>query len=208
MNKNLKNLLLTPFNILYRISPTLTLRILFRLKLKSKLDLKNPKTFNEKLQWIKLNYKNQQLCELVDKYVVRDFVRSKAPELLTRLYWNGYDANEIPWDELPDRFVLKVTHGSGYNIVCMDKNKLNKKKCILQLNKWLNEKFIQCYGEWFYGVVPPRIIVEEFLDAGGGRVPCDYKILCFSGKPKYVIVDTDRFSGHKRNVYDLDWNFQ
>ena len=87
-------------------------------------------------------------------------------------------------------------------------NKLNKKKCILQLNKWLNEKFIQCYGEWFYGVVPPRIIVEEFLDAGGGRVPCDYKILCFSGKPKYVIVDTDRFSGHKRNVYDLDWNFQ
>ncbi len=207
MNK-VKKLLLMPFDILYRVSPEATLKFLFKLKTGRKLNLANPLTFNEKLQWIKLYYKNPMLVKLVDKYTVREFVGSKAPELLTHLYWNGFDANEIPWDELPDRFVLKVTHGSGYNIICTDKKLLNKKKCVKQLNKWLNEKYLRCYGEWFYGVERPRIIIEEFLDAGNGTVPCDYKFLCFSGEPRYVIVDTDRFSGHKRNVYDLEWNFQ
>ena len=208
MKNSVKNIILFPFNVLYRISPKATLKLLFRLKVGYKLNLDNPKTFNQKLQWLKLNYKNPLLPKLVDKYTVREHIANIAPVLLTKLYWNGFDAKDIPWDELPDKFVIKVTHGSGYNIICKDKNKLDKKACEKKLNKWLKEKFLRCYGEWFYGVEKPRIIVEEFLDNGTDQPPEDYKIFCFNGKPEYVIVDTDRFIGHKRNVYDLDWNFK
>lgn len=208
MNNNVKNLILSPLNLLYRVSPTATLKILFRLKNGYKLNLKKPTTYNEKLQWVKVNYKNPIITKLVDKYTVRNFIHEKAPELLTQLYWNGFDANEIPWDELPDKFVIKVTHGSGFNIICKDKSKLNKEECVNILNKWLKVKFLRCYGEWFYGVERPRIIIEEFLDCGTGKEPEDYKIFCFDGVPKFVIVDTDRFVGHKRNVYDTEWNFR
>lgn len=206
MNPKIKKIVLFPFSVLYRISPKATLKILFRMKNGYKLDLENPKTYNQKLQWVKLNYKNPLLPKLVDKYTVRDYIGEKAPELLTKLYWNGFDAKDIPWDELPDKFVIKVTHGSGYNIICKDKSALDIKACTKKINKWLKEKFLRCYGEWFYGVEKPRIIIEEFLDNGTNKEPEDYKIFCFNGKPKYVIVDTDRFAGHKRNVYDLEWN--
>lgn len=173
-----------------------------------KLNPKNPVTYNEKLQWVKLYYKNPLLPKLVDKYTVREYIEKRAPETLTQLYWNGFDAKDIPWDELPDRFVIKATHGSGFNIICTDKEKLDKQKVIEELNSWLKTKFLKCYGEWFYGAERPRIIIEEYLDNGSGKAPEDYKILCFDGKAKYVIVDTDRFIEHKRNVYDLKWNFR
>lgn len=206
MNTTTKNLILFPLNLLHRISPAATLKILFRLKMGHKLDLKNPKTYNEKLQCVKLNYKHPLLTKLVDKYTVREFVEQINPDLLPKLWWQGFDANEIPWDDLPDRFVLKVTHGSGYNIICTDKSKLDREDCIRKLNKWRKEKFLRCYGEWFYGVEKPRIIVEEFLDAGEGKVPADYKILCFDGQPHYVILNTDRFGDHRQNIYDVNWN--
>lgn len=206
MNTSTKNLILFPLNLLHRVSPAATLKVLFRLKMGRKLDLENPKTYNEKLQWVKLNYHNPLLTKLVDKYTVREFVEQKNPDLLPKLWWHGFDANDIPWDDLPDRFVLKVTHGSGYNIICTDKSKLDREDCIKKLNKWRKEKFLRCYGEWFYGVEKPRIIVEEFLDAGEGKVPADYKILCFDGQPHYVILNTDRFGDHKQNIYDVNWN--
>lgn len=203
-----KSIILFPLNVLYSINKGWALKVLFRLKNGYSLNLKNPKTFNEKLQWVKLNYKHPLLTKLVDKYTVREYVSEKCPETLNTLIWNGFDAKDIPWDKLPDKFVIKVTHGSGFNIICKDKSKLDKELCEKKLNNWLKEKFIKCYGEWFYGVERPRIIVEEFLDSGDGKEPTDYKILCFDGKPKYIIVDTDRFVGHKRNIYDLDWNFK
>ena len=208
MKTSAKNLLLFPLNLLYRISPALTLKIVFRFKTGQKLDLKNPTTYNQKLQWVKLHYKHPLLTKLVDKYTVRDFIAQKAPEILVPLLWQGFDANDIPWDDLPDRFVMKTTHGSTFNIICKDKSKLDREECVKKLNGWLKEKFLRCYGEWFYGVEKPRIIIEEFLDAGDGKEPEDYKIFCFDGKPHFVIVDTDRFIGHKRNAYDLEWNFR
>lgn len=208
MTTKAKNIILCPLNLLYRISPSATLKILFRLKNKYPLNLKNPTTYNEKLQWVKLNYNHPLLTKLVDKYTVREYIEKKAPELLNELLWQGFDANDIPWDFLPDKFVIKTTHGSGFNIICYDKGKLNKEQCVKKLNGWLKEKFLRCYGEWFYGVEKPRIIIEKFLDAGEGQVPEDYKIFCFNGEPHYIIVDTDRFVEHKRNVYDLKWNFK
>ena len=128
--------------------------------------------------------------------------------MLVPLLWEGKNPDDIPWDSLPDRFVIKVTHGSGFNIICKDKAAFDREDAKRKLRTWLRAKFIKCYGEWFYGVEPPRIIIEEFLDCGTGEVPEDYKIMCFSGKPHYINVDTDRYSGHKRNLYNVDWRFR
>ena len=198
MTVSIKNLILTPFNLLYNISPEITLKILFRLKLGYNLNLKDPQTYNEKLQWLKLNYKNPLYTKLSDKYTVREYVARKCPDILNTLYWNGFDPKQIPWDSLPDKFVIKVTHGSGFNIICADKSKLNKKQVERKLSKWLKTKYLKCYGEWFYGLERPRIIIEEFLDSGENKTPIDYKILCFDGQPKFIAVHTNRFSNHKK----------
>lgn len=208
MNPITKSIILSPINLLYDISPETALRLLFRIKHGYSLNLKFPKTYSEKLQWIKLNYKNKLLPKLVDKYAVREYIGEKCPEILVPLLWQGFDANNIPWESLPQKFVIKVTHGSGFNIICNDKSKFDKSDAIIKINKWLKAKFIKCYGEWFYGIEKPRIIIEQFLENGTGNVPEDYKIMCFSGMPEYIIVDTDRFSGHKRNVYDVNWNLR
>lgn len=208
MKYGIKRILLFPLNVLYTLSPKTALKILFRLNNGYKLNLDNPITYNEKLQWVKLNYRHPLLTKLVDKYTVREYVSSKCPEILNTLYWDGFDPEKIPWDTLPDKFVIKVTHGSGFNIICTDKSKLDKKQTERKLENWLKTKFLKCYGEWFYGVERPRIIIEKYLESDTGDVPEDYKIFCFNGEPKYIIVDTDRFKGHKRNVYDLNWNFK
>ncbi len=206
MNKRLKNIILLPFNILYKINPKLELKLLFRLKMGYRLDLENPKTFNEKLQWIKLYDKNEDKPRCADKYTVRKYIEDKGcSELLNKLIWHGDNPEDIPFDELPDRFVIKVTHGQGMNIICKNKDGLDRKKTIKILKKWMKTKYLPCYGEWFYGVIPPSIIVEEFLSEGG-EVPKDYKIFCFHGEPKLIDIHLDRFTGHKRNIYDLNWN--
>ncbi len=207
MNKRVKNFILTPMNLLYRINPELNLKILYRLRTHRKLNLENPKTYSEKLQWMKLNYKNKLLPICADKYEVRQFVKECGCEnILTKLLWEGYNPNDIPFKDLPQQFVIKVTHGSGTVIICKDKNRLNIPKTIRALKLRLKEKYLPCYGEWFYGVIRPRIVIEEFLDDGKGYSPVDYKIYCFHGKPKYIIAHVDRFTNHRSNIYDLEWN--
>lgn len=207
MKYELKNLLLTPVNLLYKLSPEAAIKTIFFIKHGYRLNLKNPVTFNEKLNWIKLYYRHDLMPICVDKYTVRQYVKEcGCGDLLNELYWEGYDPEEIPFDDLPKQFVIKVTHGSGFNIICKDKEKLDRKETVRTLKKWLKTKYLPSYGEWFYGIVKPRVIVEKYLDDEKNYVPNDYKIFCFHGEPKYVVVDTDRFSGHKRNIYDTDWN--
>ena len=206
MNTSIKNIILFPMNCLYKLNPELDLKLLFRLKQGYKLNLSNPKTFNEKIQWIKLYDHDPRMCQCVDKYTVRDYVKQKGcGEILNNLLWQGYDANEIPFDLLPDRFVIKVTHGSTYNIICHDKNRLNRKVVTLKLNRWLKEKFLPCYGEWFYGKVRPRIIIEEYLEQPEKSSLDDYKVYCFNGTPKMIAVHVDRFGNHKSLLYDSKW---
>lgn len=208
MNARLKSILLFPFNILYKIDPELELKVLFRLKMGYRLDLNNAQTFNEKIQWIKLNDKHKDKPRCADKYTVRDYVGEKdCGELLNTLLWHGENPEDIPFDKLPRRFVIKATHGQGMNIICKDKDELDRKKTVKVLKRWLKTKYLPCYGEWFYGIIPPSIIVEEFL-SDDGEVPKDYKIFCFHGEPKLIDVHLDRFTGHKRNLYDLDWNIK
>jgi hypothetical protein len=193
-------------NLLYRINPVLEIKILFFLKNGYRLNLNTPVTFNEKLQWIKFFDKNPRLTTCSDKYAVRDYVKEcGCEEILNHLLWEGNKAEEIPFQSLPNQFVIKVTHGSGFNIICKDKSKLGKKKVIKQLNHWLMEKYIPCYGECFYGIVKPRIIIEDYLGDADGNCPMDYKLLCFHGEPRLIQVHTGRFAEHKMKLYDVQW---
>lgn len=207
MKNSVKNIILTPLNLLYRINPKITLEILFYFKTGYSLNLKNPITYTEKLQWIKLFYKNDLLPKCVDKYEVRQYIRNLGCEdILTKLIWQGYNPNDIPFNDLPQKFVIKVTHGQGFNIICRDKEQINIPQTINKLNRWLKTKYLPCYGEWFYGVVKPRIIIEEYLDDNKNETPIDYKVYCFNGSPKFVIVHLDRFKNHKSILYDIQWN--
>lgn len=207
MNNLAKNIILFPFNRLYRISPKACLKILFRIKQGYKLDLKNPTTYNEKLQWIKLYDKNPLMPICCDKYAVRSYVESKGcGEILNELYWEGFDPEDIPFGELPEKFVVKVTHGSTFNIICTDKDTLDRNQVVEKCKKWLKAKFLPCYGEWFYGVEKPRVIVEKYLDDHTGRLR-DYKVYCFNGLPKYIGVDTGNANGdHFKDIYDVNWH--
>src|SRR5699024_2222235 len=118
MNNITKNLILSPFNLLYKISPEIDLKVLFYLKQHYRLNLKNPKTYNEKLQWIKLYDKNPLMPKCCDKYTVREFVKNQGcGEILNDLIWEGFSPEDIPFDQLPPKYVIKVTHGSTFNII-------------------------------------------------------------------------------------------
>jgi hypothetical protein len=170
-------------------------------------DLKQPRTFNEKLQWLKLNWRDELATMCADKGAARDYVAERVGgHVLTRTYGLFSDVEEIPWDSLPERVVLKATHGSGWNIICKNRAEMDWNIIKKQLRIWLRSNHYWKTREWVYRDIPPRIIVEEFLTPEDGLVPWDYKVFCFHGKPTYIEVDIDRFGGHRRNIYDTEWN--
>ena len=175
----------------YLISKENLSRLYFFIYLKKKLHLKNPKTFNEKLQWMKLyNYPNNPLIvKCSDKYAVRDYVIEKGlSNLLTKLYGSWDNANKIDWSSLPDKFVLKCNHGCAYNILCSDKNMLDKVKTTNLLKQWFKEDFGKFNLEFHYSEIKNhKIICEEYL----GDCITDYKFFCFNGKPKLMYVSND-----------------
>ncbi len=206
MNYRLKSILLFPMNVLYSINPKLEIKLMFWLKQGYKLNLKHPKTYNEKINWQKIYYENELFSVCSDKYHVREFVESKGcGEFLNELLWSGFNAEDIPFDTLPEKFVIKVTHGSGFNIICSDKSKLNRKETIKKLNKWLKTKFLRCYGEHWYGKKRPRIVVEKYLEDVANPRLFDYKFFCFNGEPRYFYVDTWKNGEHHINMYDVEF---
>lgn len=206
MNAIIKNSILFPFNILYRISPETDLKILFALKQHYPLHLEEPETYNEKLQWLKLYDRNPLIPLCCDKYLCREYItRCGLQKLLVPLYWEGFDPANIPFEELPEEFVIKVTHGSTFNIICDRSNRMSRQKIIRKCNRWLHTRFIPCYGEWFYGKKKPRVIIEQLLHGDDGRAIKDYKVFCSHGVPFYIRVDSDRFTKHKSDMYDCEW---
>ena len=168
-----------------------------------------PRSFSEKL-WNRMLHQRDPIFTLIsDKLRVRDYVANKVgSEYLIPLLWSGEDSNEIPFDELPLKFVIKTNHGAYYNIIVKDKMQLDQTNTRLQLNKWLSENFGQdkFFGvAWGYKNIRPTIIVEEFLEEDG-KVPVDYKFYCFSGKVEFMQIDFERFEGHKKAVFDRDFN--
>ena len=196
-------------NILYSINPKAELQLMFRLKQGYKLDLEDPKTYNEKINWQKLYYHNELFSTCSDKYLVREFVQKRGcGNYLNTLLWSGFNAENIPFDMLPKQFVIKASHGSGFNIICKDKNELNQTDAINKLNKWLKTRYIKCYGEYWYGVKQPRIVVEKYLEDPSKSRLFDYKFFCFDGEPYYVYVDTWKSGKHHINMYNADFTLR
>lgn len=169
-------------------------------------NLKAPKSFNEKIQWLKLNYRDPLIQKCANKLLARDYVlENYGPEILVPLIGVYESAGEIGFEDLPQRFVCKASHGSGWNIVAKDKAKLNWAVESQKLKKWMATDFSEIGREWAYKNSPRKILIEQFLDGPDGQSPYDYKIFCFNGKPGFVQVDTDRFSEHRRSFYDVNW---
>lgn len=165
-----------------------------------------PQTFNEKLQWLKLNYRPDELPQLVDKWGVRSFVESQlGNDVLIPVHGLFDSVDSIDFTKLPDRFVLKPSHGSGWVVICRDKSELDEQQTRRKLNRWMNRNYYYHAREWAYRTVKPRIVCEELLLDDSGAIPMDYKLFCFSGEPRFIQVDSDRFSGHMRDFYDTDW---
>ena len=175
-----------------------------------KLDLNNPRTFNEKLQWLKLYDRNPGYTKLVDKYEVKKFVAEKIGEkyiIPTLGVWERFD--DINFNDLPDQFVLKCTHDSGGIIICKDKNKLNKGEARRLLNKYLSQNFYYQAREWPYKNVKPRIIAEKYMEDKTYSELRDYKFFCFNGEPKIMFVATERqLVGEevKFDFFDMNYN--
>jgi hypothetical protein len=169
-------------------------------------NLKCPKTFNEKIQVLKLTCRDPRLPTLVDKHAVRGFVASRiGAEFLIPLIGCYQNASEIDFNSLPEQFALKANHGSGWNIICMDKSELDWPAAVDKMDRWLRMNFHRIGREWAYCSVPRRIVCEELITDENGNLPNDYKFFCFDGVPRFIQVDLDRFSGHSRNLYDTDW---
>lgn len=183
------------------------LKIMYRIQLHKKLNLKNPVTFNEKLQWLKLNDRNPDYTKMVDKYEVKNYIKGIFGEkylIPTLGIWNSFD--EIDFSKLPDQFVLKCTHDSSGIFIVTDKQKMNINLAKSKIQKSLNKKFFYSGREWPYKNVKPRIIAEKYMEDTEVKELRDYKFFCFNGNVRCFKVDFDRFTKHKANYYDRECN--
>lgn len=190
------------------VPTSVLLKIVFRLRVGYKLDLKNPKTFNEKLQWLKINNQNPLYTQLVDKYEVRKYVAERIGEksLIPLLgVWNNFD--EIDFSTFPDQFVLKCTHDSGGVVICKDKSMFDYELAKKKINESLKRNYFWTLREWPYKNVKPRIIAEQYMEVSSTMGLPDYKIFCFNGEPKIWFTVTNRNNGDPRcDYYDFSGN--
>ncbi|HQD92876.1 MAG TPA: ATP-grasp fold amidoligase family protein [Bacilli bacterium] len=208
--KNPKLILLFFLNSrIFRLLPDdLYLKIKYRLTMGRKLDLNNPETFNQKLQWLKLYDRKPEYTQMVDKYEVRKYIKEIIGEEYLIPLLGVYDSfEEIDFDNLPDEFVLKPNHTSGNVFICKDKSKIDYKKLKKEVNRWLKREYYWLHREWPYKNVKPRIICEELIKTENGGFPYDYKFHCFNGEPDNVMVCIERESGNpKFYFFDNEWN--
>ena len=192
------------------------------------LHLDPPIDFNEKLQWLKLHYRNPLMVTCADKWAVRDFVKDRIGEKYLAECIGVYDdVEKIPFEDLPSQFVLKATHGSGWNIICPDKSNIDWRLAKNKMRKWLQSDFSEVGREWQYHEIKPQIICEKFLVDPDSPMLRDYKLFTFKGETKYIWVDFTEsiaadapkqeigYSKPKivnglaryRNIYDAQWRF-
>ena len=196
-----------------------------------RLRLNPPIDFNEKLQWLKLHYRNPQMVTCADKWAVREFVKERiGDKYLAECIGVYNDAEKIPFEALPQQFVLKATHGSGWNIICPDKARIDWDLAKKKMCKWLKSDFSKNGREWQYHEIKPQIVCEKFLVDPETPMLRDYKLFTFKGETKYIWVDfTEPVDGGSnvgvsqdvgyskpkivnglaryRNFYDSSWNF-
>lgn len=192
--------------ILKWIKDETCLKIKYKAALNQKLNIDNPQTFNEKLQWLKLYDRNPEYTKMVDKYEAKKYVANIIGEEYIIPTLGVYDKFEdINFATLPNQFVIKCTHDSGGLIICKDKTKLNIKEARKKINKSLKRNYFYTGREWPYKNVKPRIIIEKYMVDESKTELKDYKIFNFNGIPQFVQVDFNRFKDHQRKLYSINW---
>lgn len=211
------NLFLSPFYLLAKkINLYLTnIRIKDEPFLKKKfianqgyeLNLDNPKTLNEKLQWLKINDRKDFHTTMADKYAAREFISNTfGAEYLIPLPFNTTNYRDLKPENLPDYpFVIKTNHGFGNTLIVNDKSKINWKKVRMDYKRWMSNNYFYFEREWQYKNIKPRIIVEKMLTTKEGHLPNDYKLNFIEGKLEFIYVSVDREGSNKRNIYDSEW---
>lgn len=190
---------------------TLYLKLVYQYRMGCKLNLKEPKTFTEKIQWLKLYNRRQEYSTMVDKFAVKKYVADLIGTeyiIPTLGVWNSVDF--IDWDSLPDQFVLKTTHGGGNTgvVICKDKASFDRKAAIEKLKASLSSDIYLRLREWPYKNVSKRIIAEKFMTSKNNNAYndlTDYKFFCFNGEPKYCQVIRDRNTKETIDFYDSNW---
>ena len=168
-------------------------------------NLRSPKTFNEKLQWLKLHNHRPEYTKMVDKYEAKKYVAGTIGDeyiIPTLGVWNR--AEDIDFESLPNQFVLKATHDSGRVVICKDKSKLGIEKAIGEMKHSLSRNFYAVTREWPYKNVKPRIIAEQYMQNNDSSELKDYKFFCFNGVPKFFKIDFGRFTEHHANYYEIN----
>ena len=201
-----------PLNLHFLWSDRSYLEYLYYHRFKKRISLsyenKDLYLFTEKIQWLKLYDRQPEYTNMADKYNVRKYVAETiGEEYLIPCYgvWDKFE--DIPFDALPNQFVLKCTHDCGSVFFCRDKKTFDIKKAKVHFKKRLSRNFYWRSRQWVYKNIKPRIIAEKYLVDESGTELKDYKIFCFNGKPKYLEVHFDRFISHKRNLYTLQWEY-
>lgn len=183
------------------------LKLRFRASMGKKLNLKNPQTFNEKLQWLKLNDRKPEYTMMVDKYESKKYVANIIGEeyiIPTLGVWDKFD--DIDFDKLPDKFVLKCTHDSGGLVICKDKSNFDKRAAKLKIEKSLKHDYFKWGREWPYKNIKPRIIAEQYMEDSALHELRDYKFFCFNGVADCVMVCVGRSTGNtKFYFYNKEW---
>ena len=179
----------------------------WKIKMQDTCDIEEPKTFNEKLQWLKLYDRRPEYTKMVDKYEAKKIVSNIIGEEYIIPTLGIYEKFEdINFKKLPNKFVLKPTHTSGNVFICHDKEKINYKNLKKQVNKWLKRKYFYIHREWPYKNVKPRIIIEKFMEDKNNEDLKDYKLFCFNGKVETILVCSNRNGSFKNtDFYNKNW---
>lgn len=197
------------FRKLSRLIPDrIYLQIVYFRHFKKFIDFDNPKTFNEKIQWLKLNYRNEEYTKLVDKYRVKQYITKLIGEeyvIPTLGVWNNVD--DIDFKSLPEKFVLKCNNDSGGIVICKNKKDFDEAKAKSFLKERLENNGYWYGREWPYKNVKPCIIAEKYMEDSISKDIKDYKFFCFNGSMEFFDIDIDRFIEHRANYYDRNGNF-
>lgn len=189
------------------IPDALYLQLRYRRVFHRHLNLKNPKTFNEKLQWLKLYDRKPEYTRMVDKYEAKQYVAERIGEqyiIPTLGVWDSFD--EIDFDSLPDQFVLKCTHDSGGLVICRNKKELNLENAKRIISNSLKNNYFYAKREWPYKNVKPRIIAEKFMEDAADDALTDYKFFCFNGKAKIMYISRDHGKNPRTDFFDMEFN--
>lgn len=184
------------------------IKLTYRIEMGKKLNISKPKTIDEKIQWLKLYDKNPLKTQLADKYLVRDYVKKIVGEkyLIPLIgVWDNFD--DIDFNSLPERFVLKATHGCGCNIIVKDKTSFDEIEGKKLFTRWLQTNYAYFSGELQYLNIKPRILAEEYIENSEEDL-YDYKVFCFNGKAKYIMFLNERNKGLKMVFYNTKWEKQ